>query len=266
MVESIVCLKQTFDVSKITIDTDSNKPITTGVPKKISDFDKNALEEAVKLKEALGGSVKTLTIGQTDKLTENLREALAIGADISYALDDPAFTELGSSGTAAVLAAAVKKLEKYDIILCGEASIDNYSGQVGPQLAEMLGIPVVAYAKKMEVDGDTVKIERTVGATSEKVEVKLPVLVTVSKEMNEPRLPNLMQIMGASGKPIETWNAEAIGLAAEQLSAEAQGIKTVEIKGVTSERKLQIYEDDDVDSGILEVAGVLKKTGLCGGA
>ena len=99
MVESVVCLKQTFDVSQITIDTDSNKPILTGVAKKISDFDKNALEEAVKLKEALGGSVKTITIGETEKLTENLREALAIGADTSYALEDTAFTDLGSLGT-----------------------------------------------------------------------------------------------------------------------------------------------------------------------
>jgi electron transfer flavoprotein beta subunit len=266
MVESVVCLKQTFDVSQITIDTDSNKPILTGVTKKISDFDKNALEEAVKLKEAGGGSVKTLTIGETDKLTENLREALAIGADISYALDDAAFSDLGSMGTAAVLAAAVKKLEKYDLILCGEASIDNYSGQVGPQLAELLGIPVISYAKKLELDGNKIKVERAIGATTEQVEVELPAVVTVTKEINEPRLPNLMQIMGASSKPIETWNAEAIGIPAGDLAPEAQGIKTLEVKGVTSERKLQIYEEDDVDSGITEVATVLIKSGHCGGA
>jgi electron transfer flavoprotein beta subunit len=266
MVETVVCLKQTFDVSQITIDSDSNKPILTGVAKKISDFDKNALEEAVKLKEAQGGTVKTITIGETDKLTENLREALAIGADTSYALDDDAFAELGSMGTAAVLAAGINKMEKYDLILCGEASIDNYSGQVGPQLAELLGIPVVSYAKKLEVDGTKVKVERNIGSVTEQVELELPAVITVTKEINEPRLPNLMQIMGASAKPIETWNAEAVGLSAGDLTAEAQGIKTIDVKGVTSERKLQIFEEDDVDSGIAEVATVLIKSGHCGGA
>ena len=93
MVEAVVCLKQVFDVSMITIDPDTNKPVTSGVPRKISDFDKNALEEAVKLKEAQGGSVKTVTIGETEKLTENLREALAIGADSSIALQDPLFEQ-----------------------------------------------------------------------------------------------------------------------------------------------------------------------------
>jgi electron transfer flavoprotein beta subunit len=266
MVESVVCLKQVFDVSQITIDSDSNKPILTGVPRKISDFDKNALEEAVKIKEASGGSVKTLTIGETEKLTENLREALAIGADISYSLEDPGFADLDSHGTAWVLAAAIKKLEKYDLIICGEASIDNYSGQVGPQLAEILGLPLATYVKKVTVDDGKIMIQRGLGAIDEELELKLPAVITVTKEINEPRLPNLMQIMGASSKPIETWNAEAIGLSGDELSEGGHRIKTVEIKGVTMERKLQIYEEDDVETGVKEIADVLIKGGYAGGA
>jgi electron transfer flavoprotein beta subunit len=266
MVESVVCLKQVFDVSQITIDSDSNKPILTGVPRKISDFDKNALEEAVKIKEGSGGSVKTITIGETDKLTENLREALAIGADISYALDDESFKELDSHGTAYVLAKAIKKLEKYDLIICGEASIDNYSGQVGPQLAEILGLPLATYVKKLTVDDSKIKIERGLGQIDEELELQLPAVITVTKEINEPRLPNLMQIMGASSKPIETWNAEALGLSADDLSTAGHLVNTVDIKGVTMERKLQIFEDDDVDDGIKEVAQVLIKGGYVGGA
>lgn len=266
MVESVVCLKQVFDVSKITIDSDSNRPILTGVPRKISDFDKNALEEAVKIKEASGGSVKTVTIGETEKLTENLREALAIGADISYALDDPGFKDLDSHGTAWVLAAAIKKLEKYDLIICGEASIDNYSGQVGPQLAEILGLPLATYVKKVTVDDGKLKIERGLGQIDEELEIQLPAVITVTKEINEPRLPNLMQIMGASSKPIETWNAEAVGISADELSVSGHRVKTVEVKGVTMERKRQIYEDDDVETGVKEVAEVLIKGGYAGGA
>jgi electron transfer flavoprotein beta subunit len=266
MVESVVCLKQVFDVSKITIDSDSNTPILSGVAKKISDFDKNALEEAVKLKEAHGGTVKTLTIGETDKLTENLREALAIGADESVALDDPIFEKLDSYGTAAVLTAAVKKLDKYDIILCGEASIDNYSGQIGPQLAEMLQVPLVSYAKKITVDGDKLKVERNLGQMTEEIEVAMPAVVTVTKEINEPRLPNLMQIMGASGKPITTLNGEALGISAENIGPENMKVKTIEIKGVTMERKRIIFEDDDLENGVREVAQVLIKGGYCGGA
>lgn len=266
MVESIVCLKQVYDVSKITIDGDTNKPVTTGVPRKISDFDKNALEEAVKLKEAQGGSVQTLTIGETDKLTENLREALAIGADKAVTLDDKLFETLDSNATAAVLAAAVKKLGDFDIILCGEASIDNYSGQIGPQLADMLEVPLVSYAKSITMDGGKLKVERTLGQMTEEVEVGLPVVITVTKEINEPRLPNLMQIMGASGKPIETLNAEALGFSADDLSAGKQNVRTIEIKGVTMERKLQIYEEDNLETGIKEVAQILIKGGFYGGA
>lgn len=266
MVESVVCLKQVFDVSKITIDSDSNKPILTGVPRKISDFDKNALEEAVKIKEGSGGSVKTITIGEIEKLTENLREALAIGADISYALDDESFKELDSHGTAYVLAKAIQKLDKYDLIICGEASIDNYSGQVGPQLAEILGLPLATYVKKLTVDDSKIKIERGLGQIDEELELELPAVITVTKEINEPRLPNLMQIMGASSKPIETWNAEALGLSADDLATAGHLVKTVDIKGVTMERKLQIYEDDDIDNGIKEVAQVLIKGGYVGGA
>ncbi|UCH89903.1 MAG: electron transfer flavoprotein subunit beta/FixA family protein [Thermoplasmata archaeon] len=266
MVESVVCLKQVFDVSKITIDTDTNKPILTGVPRKISDFDKNALEEAVKLKEAHGGSVKTVTIGETEKLTENLREALAIGSDISYALEDKLFENLDSFGTASVLAGAIKKLEKYDLVICGEASIDNYAGQVGVQLAEILGVPVATYVKKVTQDGNKIKVERALGLVTEEVELELPAVVTVTKEINEPRLPNLMQIMGASSKPIETWSASDIGLGEGELGADAHKMTTVDVKGVTMERKRQVYQDDDVDKGIEEIAGVLLKGGFVGGA
>jgi electron transfer flavoprotein beta subunit len=258
-------MKQVYDVSKITIDEVSNTPAVTGVPRKISDFDKNALEEAVKLKESDGGSVKTLTIGETDKLTENLREALAIGADLSIALDDNLFEQLDSYATAAVLAAAVRKLDKYDLILCGEASIDNYSGQVGPQLAGMLGIPLVTYAKKITLDGSKLRVERGLGQITEEVEVELPAVVTVTKEINEPRLPNLMQIMGASSKPIESWNAQALGLSAEQVGIDNQKVRSIEVKGVSMERKLQLYEEDDLETGIKEVAQVLIKGGFRGG-
>jgi electron transfer flavoprotein beta subunit len=266
MVEILVCLKQVYDVSQITVDPDSNKPILSGVPRKISDFDKNALEEAVKLKEASGGSVKTLTIGDTEKLTENLREALAIGADMSIALDDKLYEELDSFATASVLAAAVRKLEKYDLIICGEASIDNYSGQIGPQLAEMLGVPVATYAKKVELDGTKLKVERGLGDLNEQVEMELPAVISVTKEINEPRLPNLMQIMGASGKPIETWSASDIGLGEVELGPDTRKVRTVEIKGVAMERKRLLYEDDDLDKGIKEVADVLIKGGYVGGA
>jgi electron transfer flavoprotein beta subunit len=266
MVESVVCLKQVYDVSKITVDSDTNKPILSGVPKKISDFDKNALEEAVKLKESSGGTVKTLTIGETEKLTENLREALAIGADVAYALEDKLFEELDSLGTASVLAAAVKKLDNYDIIICGEASIDNYAGQVGPQLAELLGVPVATYAKKITVDGSKLKVERGLGLLTEEVELEMPAVVTVTKEINDPRLPNLMQIMGASGKPIETWGAGELGVSGDELGADKNKVKTVEVKGVTMERKRILYENDDLDKGIQEVADMLIKGGFVGGA
>jgi len=152
MVRIIVCVKQAIDVSQIKVDTATRRLITVDAPKKISDFDKNALEEAVRLKEKLGGEVVTVTLGPEDAKT-TVREALAMGADKAYVVSDPMFEGGDTMATSYVLAEAVKKIGQFDLVLCGEASVDSFSAQVGPRLADRLGLPVVMYVKKLTLEG-----------------------------------------------------------------------------------------------------------------
>ncbi|HHT9122819.1 MAG TPA: electron transfer flavoprotein subunit beta/FixA family protein, partial [Candidatus Wunengus sp. YC63] len=187
----IVCLKQIYDLGQIMVDTATKYPITEGVARKISDFDKNALEEALRIKEKHGGTVLAL-IGGTK---EAAKEALAMGADeaVIYSADTD------SLGTATILAEIIHKM-KYELILCGEASIDEFSFQTGPRLAQALGIPVLTYARKMELKDNEVVVERNLENKYEIAKARLPALVTVTKEINEPRIPTLLQILGVSKK------------------------------------------------------------------
>ena len=147
----IVCLKQIYDLGQIKVDTTTKHPITEGVARKISDFDKNALEEAVRIREKHGGNVLALIMGTK----EAAKEALAMGADeaVIYSADSD------SLGTATILAEIIQNM-KYDLILCGEASIDEFSFQIGPRLAQTLGIPVLTYARKIELKEDSIVVER----------------------------------------------------------------------------------------------------------
>ena len=160
MVRILVCIKQAVDVSQLKVDTATRRLITVDAPKKISDFDKNALEEAVRIREKLGGEIITLTVGPEDAKS-TIREALAIGADKAYIVSDPSFEGSDTLATSLILAEAVKKLGAFDLILCGEASIDSFSAQVGPRLADRLNLPLVTYVRKLSLEGDVVMAERT---------------------------------------------------------------------------------------------------------
>lgn len=224
MVDIIVCVKQIYDLAQIKVDTASKRPITEGVTRKISDFDKNALEEAVRIKEKLGGKVFAVIKGTKDAA----KEILAMGADeaIVYNVDTD------SLGTATLLAGIIQKM-KYDLILCGEASIDEFSFQTGPRLAQALGIPVLTYARKIErKDGDII-VERALETRYEAAKAKLPALVTVTKEINEPRIPTLLQILGASKKKMTEISLEK----------PESGIETLSITAIEMKRKEIILKD-----------------------
>ena len=220
----IVCIKQIYDLGQIKVDTASKSPITEGVARKISDFDKNALEEAVRIREKHGGTVSAL-IGGTK---EAAKEALAMGADeaVIYSADSD------SLGTATILAEIIHKT-KYDLILCGEASIDEFSFQTGPRLAQALGIPVLTYARKMELKDNEVVVERNLENRYEVAKARLPALVTVTKEINEPRIPTLLQILGASKK-------KTTELSPAKPEA---GIETLRVTAIEMKRKEVILKD-----------------------
>jgi len=207
----IVLAKQVFYTQYLRIDRANRKIITEGVSRVISESDKHAVEEAVRLKEKHGGKITVLTLGPRES-KEALREAIAMGADQGFMLSDPEFESSDAHMTALGLAAAIRKIGQFDMILCGEASEDQYSFQVGPRTAERLNLPQITYAAKITLENDRVLVDRNLEEYYETVESKLPVLITVSREINEPRLPTLMAIMAASKKPMTSWTAGDIGL------------------------------------------------------
>ena len=249
----IVCAKQVVDVAEIKIDSSTKKPILAGVPKKISDMDKNALEEAIKIKEKHGGKITVLMVGSADA-KEQMKELLAMGSDegILIPLSDYADYHV----IAHLLAGAIKKIGAFDIILCGEASIDMFSGQMGPQIAGLLNIPQITYAQTVSVDNNKVTSERNLGEKAVTVESPFPVLITMTKESNQPRLPSLMAILASSSKPIHEWSVESV-----TTEPSMSKVKTIDIKGIPMQRKNIIYQDD-LDQSVGKLIDELVKVGV----
>jgi electron transfer flavoprotein beta subunit len=259
----IVCVKQALDVTELRADSATRHIITVDVPRKISDFDKNALEEAIRLKEKLGGEVVVVTVSPEDA-TMTLRETLAMGADKAYLVSDSSFEKSDTLATSYILSEVIKKLEEFDLILCGEASVDSYSAQVGPRLAERLGIPQITYVRKLSLDGNVVTAERSLEDCYETVRAKTPVLLTVTGEINEPRIPSLMAIMKASKKEIVTWNMGDLAIPEEKVGEKGSAIQTTEVLAPKMERRKTVIKGETVEKVAQELAKALIKEGVVG--
>ena len=248
----IVCAKQVVDVSEMKIDPNTKKPILQGVPQKISDIDKNAMEEAIKIKEKHGGKITVITVGPADA-KERIKELLAMGADEGVLVTPPDKNDYHIVSN--LLAEAIKKIGEYDIVLCGEASIDMFSGQIGPRLAGLLNIPQITYAQNVTVEKDKVTAERNMGEKAVTSESSYPVMITVTKEINEPRLPSLMQILGAANKPINEMTADSL------LGDLNPKVAMVDLKGISMERKNIVFQND-LDESIGKLVDSLAKEGV----
>lgn len=251
----IVCLKQAIDVSQLKADPSTRQLVTAGVSRKISDFDKNALEEAVCIKEKLGGEVITVTASVEDAKI-SIREALAMGADKGYFISDEALQNSDTLATSIVLAEAIKKIGQFDFILCGEASIDGFSAQIGPRLAEILDMPVITYARKIDFKGDVVTVERVLEDRYETVKAKTPAIVTVTKEINEPRIPSLMAIMKASKKEIVSWKLPDLNISPEKVGEAGSGVRIMDVLAPKAERKRVVIKGKN----LAEIAEKLVKS------
>jgi electron transfer flavoprotein beta subunit len=258
----IVCLKYAIDVTQLKVDPATRKLLIAGAPRKISDFDKNALEEAVRIKEKHGGEVIALTASSEDA-SSALREALAMGADKALLAQDPALQTADTAAVSYVLAEAIRKIGSFDLIICGEASIDSYSGQVGPRLAEILGIPITTYAHKISLDRDTIVAERSLEDCSEVVKVKMPALLTVTKEINVPRVPTLMDVIKASKKELVTWTLSDLGIQSEKVGAGT--VQVLEVSAPKVERKKIKIEGETPKQIAEKLVKALIQDGVLGG-
>ena len=254
--EIIVCAKYALDVAEIKIDP-SGKPLLDGVPRRVSDIDKNAMEAAVNIKEKQGGTIKVVCFGPASA-KEGLKELLAMGADEAYLVEDPSGGMLDTAATVEALAAAIQKIGSFDLILCGEATTDGYTGQVGPRLAGKLGIPQITYARNLNVEENSVTAERDLEDAYETVKAPTPVLVSVTREINVPRIPSLMAILKASKKPMTIWKLEDLGLSKEKLE-QVSTLQTVDLQGFAVERKRVVIKDKPVEEAVQELVSYLMK-------
>lgn len=250
----IVCAKQVVDVSEVKIDSNTKK-LMLDVAKKISDIDKNAMEEALKIKEKFGGKITILTLGLPEA-KENIKELLAVGGDEAILIKENGGKDYYESSR--LLAKAIEKIGTYDIILCGETSIDQFSGQMGPRIAGVLGIPQVTYAQKVAAEENEVVAERNLGDSIVTICSSYPVLITVTKEINEPRLPSLMQILASSNKPIHEWDAHSL------IEKDEPKVEVVETKGLTIERKNAVYQEEEMEEMVKKVVENVLKEGVVG--
>ena len=217
-----VCVKHAVDETELKVDAGGN-PQLKGAATRMSTFDKNAVEEALRLKAAHQGEVVIVTVG-TPEAKKTMKEALAMGADRGVLVStDP--MSVDTRRTAELLAAALKKGGPYDLVLCSEGSSDMYSGLVPPMVGEILGLPYVGYARKIEVSGQSAKVERALEDSVEVVEAPMPLVVSVVSEINEPRYPTLIQIMQAGKKPMEELSPEALLPGAGQSASLVRGMK-----------------------------------------
>ena len=206
----IVCVKQVIDpetpAASFKIDAEAKRAVASkdkGMV--ISPFDENAVEAALKVRDAAGeGKVTILSMGG-ESAKDVIKHSLAMGGDEGYQMTDPAFDDADAYATAANIAEAIKKIGEYDIVFCGRQEADWDAGQVGSGIAEILGIPSVTAIKKIEVSDGKATVERVLADGYETIEVPLPLLVTVSNEIGEPRYATLKGIMAAAKKQVTNW-------------------------------------------------------------
>jgi len=219
-----VMVKQVADTAaKIALTPDGGAINYSGVQLVLNPYDEFAVEQAIRLKEAGGGEVVLFNLGPASA-DEALKTALAMGADRAVVLRDPELGQADASVRAEILAAMIAR-EKPDIIFCGKQSVDSDTHQVGPAVAEKLGMPAVTFINAFKLDGDKATVSREAEGVTETLEVALPALFTCTKGLNEPRYPSLPGIMQAARKPKEMLGLGDLGL---QLSPRVmrQGLST----------------------------------------
>jgi len=211
----IVCVKQVIDPeappASFKIDVANNKAEMHGAPPVIDPYGEYAVEASLRIKEAKGGKITVMSLG-VNLLREVVKKPLAMGADELILLEDEAYAGGDGWSTAYTLAMAIKKKGAYDLILCGREASDTNAGQTGPAIAEILGLPCITLARKIEVNDSKLRIERVNSSGYDVIESTLPAVVTVSNEIGQPRYPTIKGIMAAKKLEPIIWKPSDIGI------------------------------------------------------
>ena len=238
----IVCIKQVPDTLEVGVNAETNTLIRQGVESVINPFDLNGIEQGLRLKEQFGGTVTVLSMGPP-QVADTLREAISMGADRAVMLSDISFAGADTLATSYTLARAVKKIGRFDLVICGRQAVDGDTAHVGPSLAEKLGIPHISCVIKIEEVTDEYMVTgRMTEGAIEKVKLSLPGLITVCKGINEPRPPSLRGKITAVKSDITVWSAQDIGADAGKIGLEGSPTRVVKMTTPRHERQGQFLD------------------------
>ena len=255
----IVCIKQVLDpeapASLFKVDKEAKRVIPPpGTPPVLNPFDENALEAALRIKSINKASITILSMGRI-LARPVLRKSLAVGADELVLLEDNSFDDLDSYATATMLATAIQKLGAYDLILCGREAADTDAGQVGSVMAELLEIPCITLACKVEASENKLKVERVLSNGYEVLEVPLPALVTASSEIGTLRPATMPGIIAAQKKPVKVWNAQDLGV----IPAQFKRTRLFNLVQPVRESKCEIIKADTPEEAATRLADRLRE-------
>jgi electron transfer flavoprotein beta subunit len=260
----IVCIKQVIDPeappSSFKIDPVANKVIPPqGMPPVISTFDEYAVEAALRIKEKVGGKITALSLG-VNLLRDVVKKPLSMGADDLVLLEDPAFVDGDSWSIAYALSLAIKKIGQYDMVLCGRQAADWDSGQVGYGIAEILGLPSVSLARKIDIEGRKARVERVIPDGFESIEVALPAVITLSNEHATPRYPNVKGIMIAKRKEPIVWKPADIGAEANKIGVSGRKAKLIKLFQPVRDSKCEIVAAETPEAAAVKLAQRLRES------
>ncbi len=262
----LVLLKYSLDTGEIKVDSATRELRLAGVPEKIGNIDKNVVEAAVNLKEAQPGTViQALTLGPASA-KDGFKDVLAMGVDEVTLVEDPFQGQGEAALVVRLLERAIRKLGPFDLVMCGFASDDGYTWQVGPRLAERLDCALVSYVRHIHLDNGKLRVERDLDDFVETADVPLPAVLTIAEEAFPPRRTTLMDAIKAKNKPIHLWNVgNDLGLDLEELAAGSL-VKVIGQEGVLVQRKRQVWKGQAAELADRLIDALLSENILSGGA
>lgn len=244
-VNTVICVKQVPHpeyLSKVSLDPTTGTIQREGIPAVINPNDRNALEEALRIRERLTGRTTALTVGPP-QARQALEEALAMGVDDAIHLCDPLFAGADTLATSQALACAISKFGHFDLILCGDATIDSGTGQVAVQLAELLNLPAVTNVEEITFENEpSIVVRRTWERGYVRIRLKLPAVIAVTSKINQPRLPTLLSIMAATRKEIKCQNAAEVEAEPNCVGSRGSPTRTYQIGEFHSRRQGEIFK------------------------
>ena len=258
----VVCIKQVPNVAQIKFDSETRTLVREGVTLQLNSLDRRAITQAIRLKEAHGGTVTFITMGPPQAKSA-LAEAMATGGDRAIHLNDRAFAGSDTLATARTLAAAIKKLD-YDVIICGRFTNDSETGQVGPEVAELLGIPHATNARTVEYEpvGGKMLVTREIEEGWDKWALDLPCLFTAGEFLILSIRPSAAEVEAAMAQEVEVWTAADLGLSPEEVGLAGSPTSVSEIREMHIDRRQQVVSGANPEQAAGQMVDYLLKEGL----